>query len=244
MNQKFLKTVTVTGADDKTNIMDMLEISKKYPFVEWGILLSANVIGKPRFPSIRWLAYLAYIAGHKIPKDITSFNLSGHLCGRWVSDLCRGECTFLSLNPTIKNTFDRLQINFHGLQHDITDGFFGCLQNEQLSHIQFIFQIDGTNDKHLDAAIEREINAVPLFDTSGGGGKLTDKWPEAKWNYCGYAGGLSPDNVSEQLNKIAEASNGKPIWIDAETHLHSNDDELFDLEKVVKFLEATKEWVI
>jgi hypothetical protein len=85
----------------------------------------------------------------------------------------------------------------------------------------------------------------------------------------GWAGGLTPTNVAEQLKKIEPIIHVKDVeevqwnqpyklvpqnkhWIDAETHLrsfkHQNGSELvqdvFDLDKVRQFLEAAKPWVI
>jgi hypothetical protein len=73
----------------------------------------------------------------------------------------------------------------------------------------------------------------------------------------GYADGLSPENVTNALDAIAIAhallgegarrDTNDPAWIDAETHLfteqagHSG-NPLFDLEKVAKFAHAATEW--
>ena len=37
---RILNKVTVTGADDSIDINKMFDIQEKYPFGEWGILLS------------------------------------------------------------------------------------------------------------------------------------------------------------------------------------------------------------
>ena len=37
-----LNRVTFTGVDDKTNIDDLVYLAEKYPFVEFGILVSKN----------------------------------------------------------------------------------------------------------------------------------------------------------------------------------------------------------
>ncbi len=52
---KFIKQVTVTGADDSINYYRLFELSEKYPFVEWGLLLSKNSEGYPRFPTWNWI---------------------------------------------------------------------------------------------------------------------------------------------------------------------------------------------
>jgi phosphoribosylanthranilate isomerase len=60
---------------------------------------------------------------------------------------------------------------------------------------------------------------------------------------CGYAGGLSPENVVAQLEKIAVVSGDVPIWIDAETNLRSDQGQHFDLDRVCAFAEAVKPWI-
>lgn len=37
--------VTITGADDSTDVNWMQEMQDKYPFVEWGILVSQSQMG-------------------------------------------------------------------------------------------------------------------------------------------------------------------------------------------------------
>jgi len=35
-----INKITITGADDRTKISDLVQLQKDYPFVEWGILFS------------------------------------------------------------------------------------------------------------------------------------------------------------------------------------------------------------
>jgi phosphoribosylanthranilate isomerase len=71
---------------------------------------------------------------------------------------------------------------------------------------------------------------------------LPDKWPRpVPGIYCGYAGGLGPDNVVEQVKKISEVAGDVPFWIDAETKLFTNDR--FDLDKVRRFLAAVGPYI-
>ena len=37
-------TVTITGADDSIQPSQLLDLQKEFPFVEWGILLSRNLL--------------------------------------------------------------------------------------------------------------------------------------------------------------------------------------------------------
>ena len=75
---------------------------------------------------------------------------------------------------------------------------------------------------------------------------LPERWdhPLAKTAIpCGFAGGLSPENVASQIEKILPVVGETPFWIDAETHLRSDDDRRFDLERVRRFLEEARPYV-
>lgn len=234
--KKIIDRVTVTGADNSNKIEDLVAIQEKYPFVEWGILMSTHAEGHPRFPTAGWIKKLIEY------KD--KLNLSGHLCGKWVRDICAGENTFYKNREHLKNVFKRIQLNFHAYQHRIKDEekFLDVL--ESFEGAQIIFQFDNVNNDIINFARINGIDAVPLFDTSGGAGVLPGEWPEALRMYSGYAGGLSPENLMEQMQRIVEKCGDGPIWIDAETHLRSSDDNVFDLDKVQRFLEIAKPWVI
>jgi len=234
--KKVIKQVTVTGADNSTSIEDMLRIQEQYPFVEWGILLSLSSEDTNRFPSQGWIEQLADVQ-HKLA-------LSGHLCGRWVRDLCGGENTFYKDRSSFRGIFDRYQLNFHAYTHRIKDRDAFIKAVASLCARQVIFQFDDVNNELLMVARESGLHAVPLFDTSGGAGVLPKEWPEGLEKMrCGYAGGLSPENLKEQMEVISERCGGA-IWIDAETHLRSDCDRVFDMEKVCKFLEEAKPWVM
>ena len=238
----FIDKVTVTGADDSTHVKKIPIISSAYPFVEWGILLSQSYhSGAPRFPSVDWLHQL------KEEHDVggRNINLCGHLCGRWVRDLCEGKLTFVEDLPELYTMFSRIQLNFHAYQHKIKqDAFITALKDERLKGVQFIFQMDDVNNGLLDVAKENGIDAIPLFDSSGGAGILPKEWPCYN-GYAGFAGGLSPLNVSSQLEKIYGVR-GKGVfmtcWIDAETHLRTKDNQELDFARVILFLLMARNW--
>ena len=69
------------------------------------------------------------------------------------------------------------------------------------------------------------------------------QWQKLDSVPMGYAGGLGPDTLAEQLPKIAEATGDRTIWIDMESKVRSEDDQQFDLDKVRACLEISKSWV-
>lgn len=250
-----LDRVTITGADDSVDHKQLLEIQERYPFVEWGILISADGWGKPRYPSASWFAYAGVLGatGH--------LNLSLHLCGRWVRDMLIGKTT---LPYNYCDGFPRIQINFHAERCLIDPERFVDALKYYGDYIikpsrQFIFQIDGHGgNRHMEEMIQAqgdiEIDYAALFDVSGGAGITPRTWPRPLWGkgswkqasgfiYHGYAGGLGPHNIAEQLPKIAEAAGDCRIWIDMETHVRTPDDSRLDLGKVVQVLEFCKPWI-
>jgi hypothetical protein len=240
--RKILKQVTVTGADDSVDLQELIEISKKFPFVEFGILCSKNNSGTPRFPSQKWIDRL-YSRINPNLFIVPDINLSMHLCGSWVRSLCYGD------NAIYKDwisqyiwRFDRIQLNFHQIDHRSND----VKSVSVLKTLQkpIIYQMDNVNDSLFMRASKLGLDCYPFYDISGGRGIIPDEWPKPLTNYCGYAGGLSPDNLKENLNKLSEIVGDTPIWIDAETHLRSKNDIQFDLDKVMKFLEIAKPYAI
>ncbi len=239
MSKPLLDRVTVTGADNSISPFNMIALAGKYPYAEWGILLSKNNAGCPRYPGKAWLVTMVSTSA------LCRMRLSAHICGRWVRDLCLGGTELLDdLGHATLSHFNRMQLNFHAVSHSVNlDAMTARLFTYQrLGISQFILQLDGVNDGLLQPLRDKGLNVVGLYDLSGGAGVLPEKWKKVTEGYCGYAGGLSPENVSQELEKIAAIEN-YPIWIDAETHLRSDNNARFDLEKVQAFLEKAREWV-
>ncbi len=236
-----ISKVTLTGADD--SIIDpaqLFEISENFPFVEWGILLSRKSQGQNRYPSSIWLKELAFSI-RQAKSDVLQF--SGHLCGAYVREFLVGDDSFTE-EPGLGSVwplFRRIQINTHGMDHDYHMESLINLINKY-GDKEFIFQYDNSNTEILSAVVAAGCkNVSTLFDLSSGAGLLPTEWPMPLNNIrCGYAGGLSPANVGAQISAIADKVDkvvgDREIWIDMETHVRSNDDQLFDLEKCKRVL--------
>jgi hypothetical protein len=241
---KQIDRVTMTGADDSTNPQDLLDLSIKYKFVEWGILISKQfdkgIVSGCRFPSLQWYNDKLKPVIYNANFDNIPFNLSLHVCGKLVKQICDGNAQSLidifsdPNGPSLK-FFKRIQLNFHGLLHNIDkDQFINALnQIRKHSNVTFIFQLDNVNNEIFEYAIKNNIPAVPLFDLSHGGGILPEKWPNLTYEgYAGFSGGLGPENLEAQIPLILEANPGREMWLDMETKIRSDNDYLFDLKKV------------
>jgi len=240
-----LELVTITGADDQTSIDEIAKISKEYPWVEWGILVSRRQEGTARFPSRKWVSDFAVRARDE------RWNVSTHVCGEWVRRMFTGTLDWMELPDVIQIT-RRIQINTHAEEHVSTVGLIRSL-GEAVSvnvnpDLQFIFQWDGVNNHLTYAAQAYSFNVCALFDTSGGAGVLPGSWPHPDRNFwCGYAGGLGPENIAEQLPLIEKAATwpgtntpSKDYWIDMERRVRT-DHEVLDMSKVRAVLEICKQ---
>lgn len=224
--------VTITGADDSIGVSELEDIWREYPFVEWGILMSKSQQGRYRYPSMNWLAGLYDLKKMMSPQ----LPISCHLCGTYVRNFVgTGEAL---LSPNIWKIFDRIQLNFHTIPHDFSLRLATSIRKDGR---EFIFQYDGINDETINTLNLAGGKVSALFDKSGGAGILPNEWPELLPRVkCGYAGGLSPGNLKEQIALIEAKAGDTEIWIDAETHVRSRNDSVFDLDKVRIFLSTAK----
>ncbi len=162
---------------------------------------------------------------------------AGHLCGRYVRDIMnQGIFSALVERPEL-DFFGRYQINFHaepfpfGYQN-LSSVIFG-------SNEFFIFQMDGVNEELFNEFHHSHpfYGLVPLFDQSHGEGVLPNTWPDPiDGVICGFAGGLGPDNLEEQLARLADHVGDKTIYVDMETRIRNEQDQ-FDLDLVKRCIE-------
>ncbi len=226
-----IEKVTITGADDTTDIQWMREISEQYPFVEWGILVSKRSMGVNRFPSLEWIGRLV--------EHQSEMKTAIHVCGKWVRQILSGDWSeFITEIGTAASNAQRVQLNFHAGAYKLGDKFIQSAKRAARDGgWQLIFQVDGVNDDLLLNARNARLDAVPLYDLSGGTGVLPALWPQqVDGIYSGYAGGLGPDNVLAQIARISSVASGK-IWIDMETNVRTEDDhelDCFAVESVLK----------
>jgi len=231
-----LKYVTMTGADNSIDPNKLKDISFDFPFVEWGILFSKSKKGKSRYPSSKWIKSFLKVA------EKNEINISCHICGSWIDDILNGDFTMLKEIPEVVKKFKRIQLNFHGGSVD-KNNYQKIFDQLSKLDAQYIFQVDNADNELFNAAVKYGLNASCVFDLSHGTGVSPDEWPEkAKGQFCGYAGGLGPDNIREQLIEINKITDDI-VWIDMETKIRSDDDKKFDMSKVVTCLKASSQYV-
>ncbi len=201
--------ISIAGADESVEPEQILELSKEFPFVEWGILWSMSRTRSPRYPGSEWTMDLAVLATRN-----PELSLCHHYCGQVSKEFQIGEI------PHALTVFRRIQIN----------GFVPE-QAQSMPSIdqEIILQCRDDLANHcLDYVKARGSGKFSLLlDNSGGNGEVRDQWPSIKRLPFGYAGGIGPENVQIALQKAKE--NGAS-WIDMESGVRTNNE--FDLGKV------------
>ena len=239
-----LSTIVLSGANEHTDAQAIISLCKNCSYLaELGIQVSGE---KAYYSSGRywWLQLLCHLATPDI-------NIALHLNKDWVEDFCAGKIppeleTFLALShPDGSPKIKRIQLNFK-IGRDKTPNV--KLLEEQMMkfpHVRFILSYNKAN-----AALIHEIycrhNVVfdCLFDESHGEGIVPLKhhtlvFPDV---LHGYAGGLSPENVVRELDKIAAILPPEAqIFIDAEGKLKGEDGH-FSYSKAHDFVANALQW--
>ena len=220
--------VTITGADDAVDPKDLVALSRDFPDVEWGILLSDSRKGTPRYPSSEWADQVGMLSLRK------GMRISGHVCGAWARALCAGDATRLPVPPM------RVQIN--GYEHSAFPGVRKVAEAAVTAGHEVELILQCRTEADLQATCfeaEKLPNASVLFDPSGGRGLQPFSWPRAPVGArVGYAGGITPQNVEEVIGDIAAAHSFMlgDFWLDMESGVRDADDR-FNIWRAREVLE-------
>ncbi len=207
-----LSVVTLTGADERTDIAQLAQLTADHPYLEIGLLYTTTPEGRNRYPSLAWLqAASAALPGR----------CAIHVCGRGARQQLR-EGVLADLVSNAR----RVQVNGVVQPHEVPD----------LARRVPVL-ITQHNDKNRGLASARlAANHCVLVDGSGGTGRSPERWERPKTDLqVGFAGGLGPDNIGSELAQIHSVAEGS-YWIDLEGKLRTAD--WFDLTLCEQFLTA------
>ena len=199
--------IAFTGVDDSALAGGLQELSSRYP-IEWGILVDDDQTDKQLFPTRQERDKLLATPG---------LRWAAHVCGEQARRIANApETADVALTG-----FQRLQVN-HSFSGSSSAHIEKVVRFGRSRGLRTLLQCSGEfpADSRLDW----------LFDVSFGTGVKPDRWPAAPDGgpFCGYSGGIGPDNVREIVAAIAAPSD-TAFWIDMESGVRS--DERFDLAK-------------
>ena len=179
-------------------------------------------------------------------------NLAIHVNNDWCDDICNGKVPdelkpfFNATNDHCKPIVKRIQLNMPKKTADnfnpkklkpVIDYYSDCYDKD------FIIQYNIRTKDAVEQLHKTGAKFQLLFDASGGKGELPRAWQSPVYpifHQQGYAGGLRPENVSENLDKISNVAGQFPTWIDAEGGLKT--DDKFDSKRAAEYIRNTLAW--
>lgn len=225
--------VTFTGVDVHTNLDELKNVAilgLNY-LTEWGILLSTSenkMFDDSRYSSLEDIKRIASSLQEYKNKGI--LNLSLHVCGKESKLLLEQSEQSKALD--FMDLFNRVQINTVFDNESIKK--YEVL-SQKYNNTHFITQNNRKNQKFLKQINDwAHPNTHVLVDSSGGRGILGE-WEKINFNgLVGYAGGLGPDNIVQEYEKINDVAD-KIYWIDMEGKIRTNGN--LDLSKIKQVVE-------
>jgi phosphoribosylanthranilate isomerase len=229
-----MSIMTFTGIDAKTDSDWIKRMGRKYStgfggqMVEFAILRSPKAGQSARYPSKEDV--------RKITNYVYPDQLAFHLCGDYARKVHNGEWMEL-LDIIDFSLVSRVQVN--SIEAD--DAAIVRLQRfAKFIGKPVIMQWRTPTFPYIAGDVRL------LQDKSGGTGTSPSEWftpdsiaKKAK-KIIGYAGGLNPDNIKENLPKISKAAHGLPYWIDCESGVRT--DDWFDKDKAESMMAAVFEF--
>lgn len=211
--------ITLTGIDERTDLAAIKQLSGGG--VEFALLFSASPEGRNRYPGIQFI--------ENVMEEMKG-ELAVHVCGRAAREslLCQGGVSFLK-------KASRIQIN-------------GVVSEEELKHALSLYERQTIITQHTDA--NRKLlmtwgdgRHALLVDNSGGRGIVPDKWVKpCTSKMVGFAGGLGPDTLSDQMRKMPGAFFSQyNFWLDMESRLRDEQD-WFSVERALLCINIVSQW--
>ncbi len=227
-----LTRVSLTGPDNATELTALEALSQRYPFVEWALLYVPHNEGAPRNPAQRWRQafFESRLRG----------NSAVHLVGaKAFNQLLANDLPRELLDA------DRLQLNINARRPEFSDDqvlevYRRALDIVPAVILQFHDATAPLVHRFLAGLVPADRSRVHvLVDASRGTGIQPAGWrvPRGLENvFCGFAGGLGPENVAPVLGELSRL--GKDFWVDMETGVRT--DNSFDLAKAQAVLAAAE----
>jgi hypothetical protein len=230
----FIERVSLTGADDRTELSRLIDLTARFPRVEWALLYVPHNEGAPRNPTRAWRdSFFSHLADYS----------AVHLCGALAFEqLLQGTL------PDDILAAPRLQLNINARKTDFSDEkVLEVFRRALALGPEIILQYHPNSA----ALIEQFAQATPgkdrerlhiLMDTSRGTGVAPQSWSRPQRLdkfFVGYAGGIGPENIHSVLRDVSAL--GRPCWVDMESGIRTENQ--FDADKAEAVLRATAEFV-
>lgn len=235
-----LEKITCSDMREHNEIDDIVSLGTRYPCAEFAIQAHPTkfLCHMPRYV---WFDTLMHAV-----RD-TDVNLAMHVNSDWRTEICHGRIPYElrrmwnMKRDNGKPIIGRVQVNINGGTEQYR--FYAAKVADIIRafpDIEFIFQYTDAQKTRLKKLDSLGVPFALLFDASGGRGIMPDSWraPIMPNHKMGYSGGLSPENVADNLIKIDKVLPKKyKTWIDAERKLETKDTKQFDIARAELYIQ-------
>ena len=243
-----MKLTYITCSDPREDVShnDIMRLLKYAPQVEIGIQAHPSAMSSG-YPRNNWFNGLMQL----VRNIDMGLNVAVHVNYQWCDKMCTGQIPneirdWMNMQrkfgrePAIK----RWQLNIGDGTKTWDTKAVAKLIADHPEH-EFIFPYNQTVHDKIDELNKTGVNFSLLYDSSYGYGRLPDSWAPPVYNNhkMGYAGGLGPDNVADNLGKIAQQMpTDYRTWIDAEGKLMVPGTRKFDPQRAMTYVKNALAW--
>ena len=206
-----IELVTFTGVDSRTVPKELRAVARRWPQVEFGVLVGSKTGNAPIFPPldvVRKMGRLGQDEGLK---------MALHLCGPFARQAIESPEMIHKLSVG----FGRVQINLPAKAAGTWGGFRERLARfvQDTPADRVILQHRGP--WHQVPVSHKQVEF--LFDRSGGRGRVAfDEWPAPpRAKRVGFSGGIGPDNIGLALEFAAKHPKAR-LWFDMEGRIRTD----------------------
>ena len=241
-----IKYITCSDPHEDVSHSDVLRLLRYAPQVEIGMqaLPASMSTGKPRNKWFNGLLQLVQNIDMRL-------NVAVHVNYQWCDEICSGKIPgeiqqWMGMRRAFERTpvIKRWQLNIGDNTKNWDTRAVAKLISDHPEH-EFIFPYNDTVRNKIDELNKTGVPFSLLYDSSYGYGKLPEQWnpPVYDNHMMGYAGGLSPENIAENLDKIAQqVPENYRMWIDAEGRLMRPGTREFDPQRALTYIKNTLAW--
>ena len=241
-----IKYITCSDPRAHNSFDEMIGLWNTDPRVEIAVQMHPGKVS-PGTDRYEWISELVdYL--YCVPQR---YNFAIHVNQQWCDDICSGR-----IPEELKTLFNakwfylpgrpvvgRVQLNMPKATANSLDPY--RLKNviDAFPNKEFILQYNNKTKEAVEKMHHVGAKFSLLYDASGGNGISPNGWnkPVYREHDMGYAGGLSPENIVDNLNQIKTVAPFDTIWVDAEGKLKT--DDKFDVSRAQQYVLNTVNWL-
>ncbi|MBP5363877.1 MAG: hypothetical protein J6Y49_00805 [Alphaproteobacteria bacterium] len=244
----FVRYITCSDPRDHNSFRELHSLWFLDDRVEIAVQMHPGKVSKGT-QRYEWISDVVHSLEHDCCND---YNLAIHVNSGWCGEICNGKIPE-DLLPLFKASHRMLYESVpivKRIQLNMPKGVAESFNPQKLKTVidafprqEFILQYNNVTKQAVDALYKTGASFTLLYDSSGGRGISPNAWSKPVYNgrMMGYSGGLSPENIADNLSKISQVTSADDmIWIDAEGKLKTND--LFDVARARDYIKNVKNW--